>query len=40
MGWAKWVKGSQKVQSSIYKISHGEIMYSMVNKVNNIIMCI
>ena len=27
-GWAKWVKGGQKVHTSSYK-SHGDVMYSM-----------
>ena len=37
-GVGKMGKGSQKLQSSIYKISHEEVMYSMVTIVNNTIL--
>lgn len=33
----KMGKGSQKVQTSSHKISPGDVMYSMVNTVNNIV---
>ena len=31
-------EGSQKVQISSYKISHGDVMYSMATIVNNTIL--
>jgi len=30
-------EGSQKVQTSSYKISHEDVIYSMVTKANNIV---
>ena len=38
-GWPKSVKGmGQEVQTSSYKISYGDVTYSMVTIVNNIIL--
>ena len=31
----KMGKGSRKVQTSSYKVSHGDVIYSMVIEVNN-----
>ena len=31
-------KGSQKVQISCYKISHGNVMYSMMTTANNTVL--
>ena len=36
-GWVKWVK-VQKVQTSNYKISQGDVMYRMVSIGNNIVL--
>ena len=34
-GWVKTGEGGQKVQTSSYKITHGDVTYSMVTKGNN-----
>ena len=39
-GGTKLDEGDQKVQSFSFKISHRDIMYSMVTIVNNTILCL
>ena len=34
----KTVEGTQQVQSSSYKISHGDVTYGIVTIVNNIVL--
>lgn len=33
-------EGNKKVQTSGYKVSHGDVLYCMVAMVNNIVPCI
>ena len=38
-GWAKWVEGGQKAQTSSYK-SHGDVMYSVATIGNNTVLLV
>ena len=38
LGMGRMGEGGQKIQSSSYKISHGEIMYNVVTIVNNTVL--
>ena len=38
--WGKMSKGGQRIQTSSYRISPGDMMYSTVTTVKNIALCI
>ena len=38
LGWVKWVEGVKRYKICIKYISHGDVMYSMMTIVNNIVL--